>query len=86
MVSGRAGAGPRGETETCWGHVQLLEAGSASGMMDVGAPAFILKYHPEKGYFMASETFLDKTTLRPPAPQARGSCTLEGSTRGEETA
>ena len=57
-----------GETETCWGYVQLLEAGSAAGMMDVGAPAFILKYQTVKGYFMASETFLDKTTLRAPRP------------------
>lgn len=38
---------------------------------------------------MASETFLEETTVRgpwAPAPQARGSCTLEGSTGGEETA
>ena len=30
-----------GETETCWGYVQLLEAGSAAGMMDVGASGHV---------------------------------------------
>lgn len=68
----------------------MLRARSAAGgrfsRLHDGAPAFILKYHPVNGYFTASETFLDLTTVRPPAPQTRGSCTLVGSTRGEETA
>lgn len=66
------------ESEACWfwegwswtprGDWDMLWAGSAAAMIDVGASAFILHDHPVKGYFTASETFLGKTTIQPPGP------------------